>query len=201
MRDAPDVSLAENHFRRFLLALGLDPEKDEHLRDTPVRFTRLICESTENYRQEPKFVTDSRYDPTKEIKATLFKSRGTDSLVIEGNIPFSSICAHHFSPFLGHAHFGYLPGKSVIGISKFARVLDFYCKRPQTQEFLTEEVHEALWKLLKPRFLAVVLEAEHTCISCRGPRKLGATTITSKFQPHDFVTAKEEFLRLALRAS
>lgn len=199
MSEKPNIEEAEKHFFAFMRALGLEPYKDEHLFHTPARFTRLICESTANYRKDPTFTTEAHYDPDKEIKATVFKSRGTDSLVIEGQIPFSSICAHHFSPFLGHAHFGYLPGESVIGISKFARVLDFYCKRPQTQEFLTEEVHEALWKLLNPRFLAVVLEAEHTCISCRGPRKLGAKTITSKFKPHDFVDAKEEFLRLALR--
>lgn len=143
----------------------------------------------------------AHYNPEKEIKATLFDANGLNSLVTEGNIAFSSICAHHFSPFLGHAHIGYIPDQKIVGISKLARFVDYYCRRPQTQEFLTEQIHAALWKLLQPKFLAIVMEAEHTCISCRGPRKLGATTITSKFEPHSFVAAKEEFLRFVCRKS
>lgn len=154
---------AKIHFHRFMLCLGLDPKANPHLEDTPTRFTKLIAENTANYRKEPEFTKEADYDNTKQIKATLFKAGQVDSLVIESDITFSSICAHHFSPFFGVAHVAYLPGKSIVGISKFARVTDYFCRRPQTQEVLTEEIHACLLKLLKPKFLAVMMEAEHCC--------------------------------------
>lgn len=185
-----------------MLSLGLDPEADPHLADTPVRFTQLIADNTVNYRREPEFTTEAEYDRERQIKATLFSAGQVDSLVVERDVTFSSMCAHHFAPFMGVAHIGYLPSGKIVGISKFARVIDFFCRRPQTQEMLTEEIARCLHDLLQPRFLGVIMDAEHTCVSCRGPRKLGARTITSKFLHSDgHETTKQEFLRLILRSS
>lgn len=194
---------AEYHFEQFMLCLGLNPADDPQLRDTPARFTKMICEATKNYRKEPTYTTAAHYDPSREIKATLFPAPVATSLVTERDLSFSSICAHHFAPFFGKCHIGYLPGSEILGISKFARILDFYCLRPQTQEMLTTEIAEEIQRLTRSDFVAVMMEAEHTCLSCRGPRKQGAQTITSHFVTlkgaAQFETTKSEFLRFVCR--
>jgi GTP cyclohydrolase I len=196
-----EVAEAEDLFKQFMIRVGLDPERDEHMKDTPARFTKMICEATANYRVNPSYTKRPHYDSARQIKATTYAAGQADSLVVVDNISFSSICAHHLLPFMGVAHVGYIPGKEIIGLSKFARVVDFFCRRPQTQEFLTEQIAHELGELLRPKFLAVMMEAEHTCMSCRGPRKLGAKTITSKFTPRKMVETKDEFLRLVCRRS
>lgn len=189
---------AEILFTQFLRECGLDPSADPHLHDTPVRFTKMLCEQTRHYGKTPSFTESATYDGTKQIKATLFDAKGTDELVLVKDIAFSSICAHHLSPFMGRAHVGYLPDKKIIGISKLARIVDYFCLRTQTQEMLTEEIATCLLTITKARFVGIVMFAEHTCMSCRGVHKSGATTVTSKFLPPNQTDTKQEFLKLAL---
>lgn len=195
-----DPTKAEKLFTEFMIEIGLNPSDDPQLKDTPARFTKMICEATKNYRTKPFYTKKAHYDPSKQIKATLFAAPGVVSLLTEKNLPFSSICAHHFAPFFGKCHIGYLPNGELLGLSKFARVMDYFCLRPQTQEILTEEIAVEIQRITGARFVAVMMEAEHTCLSCRGPRKQGATTITSKFIGGPaFETTKDEFLKLVLR--
>jgi GTP cyclohydrolase I len=189
---------AEILFAEFMRKIGLDPDTDPSLKDTPVRFTKMLCEAVRHYKREPKFTTGSHYDPNKEIKATLFDSDGTDELVIVKDIDVVSLCGHHFAPFFGVIHIGYLPAKKIIGLSKLARIADYYCARPQTQEYLTEQIAHCLMELTKARFVGVIMQATHTCVSCRGPKKIGATTITSKYLPTSMTETKAEFLKLVL---
>ena len=181
---------------QFMREIGLDPDKDENLKDTPVRFSKMICELTRNYKTEPKFVDKVNYDSHKEIKSTVFSAEGADELVIVRDISVSSICGHHLMPFFGTMHIGYLPKDKIIGLSKLGRIADYYCARPQTQEYLTEQVATCLMKQTDARFVGVVMHAVHTCMSCRGAKKIGATTITSKFMPNDMKETKVEFLNL-----
>ncbi len=186
--------IAEKLFAKFLEECGLDID-DPHLKDTPTRFTRMICEQTKNQGRKPNFTTSANYNSAKEIKATLFPAGDTDELVIVKDIDFSSICAHHLSPFMGKAHVGYLPDKKIVGISKLARIVDFFCLQTQTQELLTEQIARCLKETTDARFVGVVMIAEHTCMSCRGVRKPHSATITSKFMPSNQET-KQEFLNL-----
>jgi GTP cyclohydrolase IA len=193
------VDAAEYYFEKFMAACGLDVN-DPQLKDTPARYAKLIKGATKNYRKPPVYTTDAHYDSSTQIKATLFPAPGISELVTEKGMSFSSICAHHFSPFMGQCHIGYIPNGAILGLSKFARVLDFFCLRPQTQEVLTEEICAEIHSLTKAEFVAVVMEAEHTCMSCRGPRKLGAKTVTSKFiGSHAFTDTRKEFLQFIQR--
>lgn len=188
---------AANFFRLFMLELGLDPEKDEHLKDTPIRFAKHICEQVKNYGVEPSLTESADYDSDKELKVTTFDATDVSELVVVTNISFSSICAHHLSPFFGKAHIGYLPNRKMIGLSKMPRLLDFYCARPQTQELLTNQVAEKLREITDANFVGVILEAEHTCVSCRGVRKIGSITKTSKFWG-GHIDTRQEFIKLAI---
>jgi len=121
-------------------------------------------------------------------------------MVIEREIPFYSMCAHHFVPFYGHAHIAYIPQSRIVGLSKLPRILEFYAKRPQLQERLTEQVAEFLWENLKPLGVMVVIEARHLCVEMRGVKKPGALTTTSALRGC-FADRKvrEEFLALVRR--
>jgi GTP cyclohydrolase I len=121
-------------------------------------------------------------------------------MVIEKEIPFYSMCAHHFVPFYGHAHIGYIPESRIVGLSKLPRILEFYAKRPQLQERLTEQVAEYLWSRLEPQGVMVVIEARHLCVEMRGVKKPGAMTTTSALRGN-FADRKvrEEFLALLRR--
>jgi GTP cyclohydrolase I len=110
---------------------------------------------------------------------TFPNSEGYDEMVLVEGIPVRSLCEHHMLPFVGVAHIGYLPGDRILGLSKFARVVDFFARRAQTQERLTKQVAEHLQDQLAPRGVGVVIEAEHTCMSLRGVRAVGARTVTS----------------------
>ena len=154
--------------RELLIAIGEDPER-EGLRDTPGRVARAYEELTGGLRQVPEDVLTTVFD------------LGHDEMVLVRDIELWSMCEHHLVPFTGVAHVGYIPAESgkITGLSKLARLVDVYAKRPQVQERLTTQVADAIEQCLKPRGVIVVVEAEHLCMSIRGVRKPGAKTVTS----------------------
>jgi len=163
-----DFSRAEAAVRELLIAIGEDPER-EGLRDTPGRVARAYAELTAGLRQEPKDVLTTTFDI------------GHDEMVLVRDIELWSMCEHHLVPFTGVAHVGYIPAETgkITGLSKLARLVDVFAKRPQVQERLTTQVADALMEILEPRGVIVVIEAEHLCMTMRGVRKAGARTITS----------------------
>jgi GTP cyclohydrolase IA len=163
-----DQARAEAAVRELLIAIGEDPERDGLL-DTPARVSRAYGEMFAGLRQTPE-----------EVLATTF-DLGHDEMVLVKDIELYSTCEHHLVPFHGVAHVGYIPGEDgrITGLSKLARLVDVYAKRPQVQERLTTQVADALVQILEPRGVIVVMECEHLCMSMRGIRKPGAKTITS----------------------
>jgi GTP cyclohydrolase IA len=163
-----DQSRAENAIRELLFAIGEDPERDG-LRDTPTRVARAYREMFSGLYTDPDSVLNTMFDEEH------------DELVIVKEIPMYSTCEHHLVSFHGVAHVGYIPGKSgrVTGLSKIARMVDLYAKRPQVQERLTSQIADALVRQLDPSGVIVVVEAEHLCMAMRGVRKPGAVTTTS----------------------
>jgi GTP cyclohydrolase I len=158
-----DLAAAQRAAADFLAALGVELGQEE-LRETPARMARAYAE-----------LFDSR-----PFRLTTFPNdEGYDELVLARGIPFRTVCEHHLLPFSGVAHVGYLPGDRILGLSKLARVVDHYAARPQTQERLTKQVADCLSERLQPRGSGAVLEAEHSCMTLRGVRALGSTTITS----------------------
>ena len=163
-----DFDRAEAAIRELLIAIGEDPER-EGLHDTPARVARAYAELTAGLRMEPKDVLTTTFDI------------GHDEMVLVRDIELWSMCEHHLVPFTGVAHVGYIPAESgkITGLSKLARLVDVYAKRPQVQERLTTQVADSLMELLEARGVIVVIEAEHLCMTMRGVRKGGARTITS----------------------
>ncbi|MEO8814291.1 MAG: GTP cyclohydrolase I FolE [Mycobacterium sp.] len=165
-RPVPDLAAAENAAAAFLHALGISTA-NEQLRDTPGRMARAYAEM---------------FTP-KPFEATTFPNdEGYDELVLARDIPLRSVCEHHLLPFTGTACVGYLPGDRILGLSKLARVVDYFASRPQVQERLTKQVADWLTDHLQPRAVGVVIRAEHTCMTLRGVQAIGATTITSTLQ-------------------
>ena len=154
--------------REILFAIGEDPARDGLL-ETPNRVARMYAEICAGLHQEPS-----------EHLATMFEA-DHDEMVMVRDIPMYSLCEHHLIPFIGKAHVAYIPHRSgnVIGLSKVARLVDGFAKRPQVQERLTRQVADALEEHLQPRGVLVVMEAEHLCMSMRGVRKAGSSTVTS----------------------
>ncbi len=161
-----DRTRLEGVIREFLLALGEDPTR-EGLRDTPRRIAEMYEE----------ILGGLAVDPTEDLKVGFEVAH--DEMVILRNIPFYSMCEHHFLPFHGEAHVGYVPDGRVVGISKLARVVDGYARRPQIQEKLTSQIAEAIMDVLQPDGVAVVIEAEHLCMTMRGVKKPGSRMVTS----------------------
>ena len=163
-----DGRRAEAAVRELLAAVGEDPDRPG-LRDTPGRVARA-------YRETFAGLWQDRVDTL----ATTF-DEDHDELVLVKDIPMYSTCEHHLVPFHGVAHVGYIPGEDgrVTGLSKIARLVEVYARRPQVQERMTSQIADALSDVLKPRGVLVVIEAEHLCMSMRGIRKPGATTVTS----------------------
>lgn len=163
-----DQARAEAAVRELLLAVGEDPER-EGLLETPARVARAYKEVFAGLHEDPKEVLAKTFD------------EGHQELVLVKDIPIYSTCEHHLVPFFGKAHIGYIPGKDgkVTGLSKLARLVDLYAKRPQVQERLTSQVADALVEKLNPASAIVVIECEHLCMAMRGIRKPGATTVTS----------------------
>jgi GTP cyclohydrolase I len=174
-----------HHVRGILTALGLDL-KDPNLAETDIRVAKMYLEMFGGLAEgaEPKVTTF----PNEE---------GYSHMVMEKQIPFYSMCAHHLVPFYGHAHIAYIPRDRILGLSKFARILEFYAKRPQLQERLTEQVVTYLEQKLQPLGAMVVIEARHLCVEMRGVKKPGALTVTSAIRGTFYQKpVREEFLDL-----
>jgi GTP cyclohydrolase I len=152
--------------REIIAAIGEDPSR-EGLVETPERIARMYAELFSGLYQDPKALLARPFD--EEHK----------EMVILKNIPFYSLCEHHFLPFHGEAHVGYVPEGRIVGVSKLARVVDILARRPQMQERLTSQVADAIMEGLRPDGVAVVIEAEHLCLTMRGVQKPGARMITS----------------------
>jgi len=169
-REVPpyDAARAEAAIRELLLAVGEDPDR-EGLRDTPARVARAYQEIFAGLRQDAHDVLSATFDI------------GHEEMVLVKDIEVYSTCEHHLVPFHGVAHIGYIPGQSgkVTGLSKLARLVDVYARRPQVQERMTGEIADAMVEVLEPRGVLVVVECEHLCMSMRGVRKPGSRTVTS----------------------
>jgi GTP cyclohydrolase IA len=162
-RGSVDLVAAELAAADLLAALGIDLDRDG-LRETPGRMARAYAELF----------------AAKPFQLTTFPNdEGYDELVLARGIPFRTVCEHHLLPFAGVAHVGYLPNDRILGLSKLARVVEHFAARPQTQERLTRQIADHLEVNLRPRGVGVVLDAEHTCMTLRGVRAIGATTLTS----------------------
>ena len=168
MSDPVDLTRIENAVREILHAIGDDPERDG-LKDTPRRVARAFAEQFAGLRQSPADVLTTIFDADH------------DEMVLVRDIEMFSTCEHHLAPFFGHAHLGYIPNDKgqITGLSKLARVVDVYAKRPQVQERMTSQIADSLMEVLTPRGVIVVVEAEHLCMAMRGVRKPGAKTVTS----------------------
>ena len=167
-RPAYDAKRVEAAVREILFAIGEDPDRDG-LRDTPARVGRAYAEMFAGLWQEPAEVLSTTFD------------LGHDEMVLVKDIEVFSCCEHHLVPFHGVAHVGYVPSANgrITGLSKLARLVDMYARRPQVQERLTTQVADALVEILEPRGVIVVIECEHLCMSMRGVRKPGSRTVTS----------------------
>lgn len=163
-----DTERIERAVTELLLAIGEDPTRDG-LRDTPARVARAYQEIFSGINQDPAELLTTNFD------------LGHEELVMVKDIEVYSVCEHHLLPFFGVAHVGYLPGfgGKITGLSKLARVVDIFAKRPQVQERLTTQIADAIEAALQPAGVIVVLEAEHLCMSMRGVKKTAARTITS----------------------
>jgi GTP cyclohydrolase I len=162
-----DSARIEKAVREIIEALGEDPDR-EGLVDTPQRVAAFYAEVFEGLHRDPGEVVDA-----------FFGDEHYQEIVMVREIPFYSMCEHHFVPFHGQAHVAYIPRGRVTGLSKLARLVDGFARRPQMQERLTAQVADALSERLEPLGVMVVVEAEHLCMSMRGVRKPGATTVTS----------------------
>jgi GTP cyclohydrolase I len=163
-----DLPRAEAAVRELLLAVGEDPERDG-IRDTPQRVARMYAENFAGLRLAPEDVLTTTFD------------LGHDELILVKDIEVYSTCEHHLVPFHGVAHVGYIPGEDgrITGLSKLARLVDVFARRPQVQERLTTQIADSLVRILRPLGVITVVECEHMCMSMRGVRKPGSRTVTS----------------------
>lgn len=176
---------AEAALQGLFELLGEDAERDG-LQDTPFRFVKALAEHTVGYRENPKLHLEKTFDVDHQ------------DLVLVKDIPFNSLCEHHLAPFVGKVHIAYIPSDKITGLSKFGRVVEGYAKRLQVQERLTQEIADAIQEVLNPQAVAVIVEAEHTCMSGRGIKKHGATTVTSTMRGlfKENASARAELLQL-----
>jgi GTP cyclohydrolase I len=166
----PTMEEAEEAVRTLLAWAGDDPAR-EGLRDTPRRVAKAFSEYFSGYAE----------DPAEILSRTFSDVGGYDDIVMLRDIEFNSHCEHHIAPFIGRAHVAYLPTDAVVGISKLARVVEVFARRLQTQETMTAQIANAINQNLKPKGVAVLLEAVHTCMSMRGIGKRNVATITTQF--------------------
>ncbi|HWJ96617.1 MAG TPA: GTP cyclohydrolase I FolE, partial [Acidimicrobiales bacterium] len=181
--DQPRIEAA---VREILAAIGEDPDRDG-LQKTPARVARMYAEICAGLHQNP----DEHLQTTFEAEH--------DEMVMVRDIPLYSLCEHHLAPFIGKAHVAYIPGTDgrVIGLSKFARLVDGYARRLQVQERLTSQIADAMQNSLDPKGVMVVIEAEHLCMSMRGVKQAGSTTVTSAVRGlfRTNVATREEAMR------
>ncbi|WP_371346605.1 GTP cyclohydrolase I FolE [Ancylobacter sp. IITR112] len=166
----PSREEAEAAVRTLIAWAGDDPAR-EGLLDTPKRVVRAYEELYSGYRVDPEAILDRTFGEIGNF----------DDMVMVRDIEFHSHCEHHMVPFIGKAHIAYFPVERVVGLSKIARIVDIYARRLQTQEHLTSQIITAMDEILKPRGVAVLVEAEHMCMAMRGVRKQGASTVTTQF--------------------
>ena len=180
-----DIEAVEESARELLRSIGLDPDR-EGLRETPRRIAAMYQELFEGLNQDPVEALSVGFE------------EGHDEMVILREIPFYSMCEHPFLPFQGKAHVGYLPDGRVVGLSKIARALEIFARRPQVQERLTTQLAECIEDVLQARGVGVVIEAEHTCMTARGIKKPGATMVTSAMRGRfrSDANTRQEFLGL-----
>ncbi len=188
LADTDRIRDIASHFRTIIELLGLDLA-DPNLVETPERVAKMYLELFAGLSEgaEPRvtfFPNEERYT----------------SMVMEKDIPFYSLCSHHFVPFYGHAHVAYIPNESIVGLSKMARIVEFYARRPQLQERLTEQIASFMAEKLDPQGVMVVIEARHLCVEMRGVKKPGALTVTSAIRGiFNTKPVREEFLDLLNR--
>lgn len=161
-----DLPRIERAVREILLAIGEDPER-EGLRQTPARVARMYAELFSGLHDDPARLLSTSFDEDHH------------EMVVLRDIPFSSMCEHHLMPFEGRAHIAYIPGGKIVGLSKLARIVDSYARRPQVQERLTSQIADLLADRVHVNGCGVVIEAVHTCMTCRGVRKPGSVMVTS----------------------
>ena len=168
MTEPIDLPRIERAVREILVAIGEDPDRDGLL-ETPARVARAYAEQFSGLSQHPEDVLGTVFDADH------------DELILVRDIEVYSTCEHHLVPFFGRAHVAYIPNEKgqITGLSKLARLVDVYARRPQVQERMTSQIADALMRVLEPRGALVVIEAEHLCMSMRGVRKPGAKTVTS----------------------
>lgn len=177
-----------NGIEDLLSLVGEDANRDG-LKETPYRVLKAFLEYTEGYAEDPKAYLEKQFEVDHR------------ELVLVRDIEFYSLCEHHFAPFYGKAHVGYIPTNHITGLSKIARMVDGYAKRFQVQERLTSQIADAMDKVLNPYGVMVVVEATHMCMCSRGIRKTGASTATSAVRGlfRDSAVAREEFFHLTRR--
>jgi GTP cyclohydrolase I len=185
----PSEEIIASSFKQILEAIGEDPNR-EGLVETPERFARAYSEFFSGLKEDPRIHLQKG-----------FNEGATSAMVIETKIPFNSFCEHHFVPFHGIAHIGYIPNGKVVGLSKLARLLEGYAKRPQIQERLTGQIADAIMEVLDAEGCAVIIEAEHMCMTVRGVKKPGTITVTNEMRG-TFLTdpaIRQEFLSMIRR--
>ncbi len=160
---------------------------EEEITNTPLRIVKMFIN---------EYFSGLKDDP-EEILSKTFKSDSND-IVMQRDIPFCSVCAHHMVPFRGYAHIGYIPDNNIVGLSKLGRLVDCFARRPQLQEKMTYEIAESLMQHLKPLGCMVIIKAEHLCVTTRGVRKPGSETVTSAVRGifKDSSGVRQEFLEL-----
>ena len=190
MSEPIDFPRVERAVREILAAIGEDPDRDG-LVDTPARVARAYAEQFSGLSQDPEDVLDTVFDADY------------DELILVRDIEVYSTCEHHLVPFFGRAHVAYIPNEKgrITGLSKLARLVDVYARRPQVQERMTSQIADALMSVLEPRGALVVIEAEHLCMSMRGVRKPGAKTVTSAVRGsiRDNASTRAEAMSLLLQ--
>jgi GTP cyclohydrolase I len=188
--ERPSREEVERAVRTLIAWTGDDPDRDG-LRDTPKRVVKAFEDFYAGYRASAAEALERTFDDLGDY----------DDIVILRDIPFYSHCEHHMVPIVGRAHVAYYPGEKVVGLSKLARVIDIYARRLQTQERLTSQVVNAVDEALKPRGIAILIEAEHQCMTLRGIHKHGASTVTTQFTGvfRDDPAEQQRFLTLVGR--
>ena len=190
MSEPIDLRRIERAVREILTAIGEDPDRDG-LVDTPERVARAYAEQFSGLSQDPEDVLGTVFDADH------------DELILVRDIEVYSTCEHHLVPFFGRAHVAYIPNEKgqITGLSKLARLVDVYARRPQVQERMTSQIADALMRVLEPRGALVVIEAEHLCMSMRGVRKPGAKTVTSAVRGsiRDNASTRAEAMSLLLQ--
>ncbi len=186
-RTRPSAEEAREAVRTLIRWAGDDPSR-EGLLETPKRVTEAYLEFYAGYDEDPDAILAKTFDDVA----------GYDEVVLLKNMAFESHCEHHMVPIIGRAHIAYLPDKKVVGISKIARLLDIYAKRLQTQEIMTKQIADTIERVLEPKGVAVIIDANHECMSTRGVHKTGSTTVTIQMRGlyKDDTNARAELMRM-----